>query len=173
MSDWLNRTIRDEHRAKGELHEYVYEIPVPAEPEESDPTGMVLLRLTSEPVPIFGQQPTEGGPKRPETDWKYLLRTRLKSDDRHVVVAEPFEGGLPFVVSGVGPWDPEPDGGFQPDVLAARLLAFISDWRGPEGPLSDDQREWFSWLGPEVNAMLPHEETAALEWINARRVSDS
>ncbi|WP_405886231.1 IS701 family transposase (plasmid) [Streptomyces sp. NBC_01136] len=94
---------------------------------------------------------------------------RLGLQDR----AEPFEGGLPFVVSGVGPWDPEPDGGFQPDVLAARLLAFVSDWRGPEGPLTDDQREWFSWLGPEVNAMLPREETAAVEWMNGRRVSDS
>ncbi|GAA2720486.1 MULTISPECIES: hypothetical protein [Streptomyces] len=172
MSDWLKRTIRDGHRAKGELREYVYEIPVPAEPEEADPAGVVLLRLTSEPVP-FGQQLTEGGSKQPETAWKYLLRTRLKSGDRRVVVAEPFEGGLPFVVSGVGPWDPEPEGGFQPDVLAARLLAFVSDWRGPEGPLTDDQREWFSWLGPEVNAMLPREETAAVEWMNGQRVSES
>ncbi|MFE0650206.1 hypothetical protein ACFVZH_16635 [Streptomyces sp. NPDC059534] len=172
MSDWLNRTIRDGHRAKGDLHEYVYEIPVRADPEETDPAGTVLLRLTSEPVPFFGQAPDEGGPKRPEVVWKYVLRTRLKSD-RGVVVAEPFEGGLPFVVSGVGPWDPEPDGGFQPDVLAARLLAFVSDWRGPEGPLTDDQREWFSWLGTEVNAMLPREETAAAEWMNGRRVSGS
>ena len=74
-------------------------------------------------------------------------------------------GGLPFVVSGFGPWDPEPDGGFQPDVLAARLLAFVSGWRGPDGPLTDDQREWFSWLGPEVNAVLPREESAAVEWM--------
>lgn len=172
MSDWLNRTIRDGHRAKGELREYMYEIAVPAEPEETDPAGAVLLRLTSEPVPFFGQQSADETPKH-ETEWKYLLRTRLKTDDRHVVVAEPFEGGLPFVVSGVGPWDPEPDGGFKPDVLAARLLAFLSDWRGPEGPLSDDQRQWFSWLGPELNAMLPREEPAAVEWMNGRRVSDS
>lgn len=83
-----------------------------------------------------------------------MLRTRLKSADRPVVGAEPFTDGLPFVASGVGPGDPEPDGGFQPDVLAARLLAFVSGWRGPDGPLTDDQREWFSWLGPEVNAVL-------------------
>ncbi|MFF4323097.1 hypothetical protein [Streptomyces sp. NPDC001568] len=173
MSDWLDRTIREGHRAKGELHEYVYEIPVPALPEETDPAGMVLLRLTSEPVPFFGQQLGEGGPKKPETDWKYFLRTRLRAGDRRVVVAEPFGGGLPFVVSGIGPWDPEPDGGFDPNVLAARLLAFVSDWRGPDGPLTDDQREWFSWLGPELNAMLPREEAAAVEWMKGRRVADS
>jgi hypothetical protein len=84
-----------------------------------------------------------------------MLRTRLKSADRPVVGAEPFTDGLPFVASGVGPWDPEPDGGFQPDVLAARLLAFVSGRRGSDGPLTDDQREWFSWLGPEANAVLP------------------
>lgn len=177
MSDWLNRTIRDGHRAKGELHEYVYEIPVPAGAEGAGPAGVVLLRLTAEPVPFFGQQPfgeqpAEGAPKQPETAWKYLLRTQVKMDD-HVVVAEPFEGGLPFAVSGIGPWDPEPDGGFDPDVLAARLLAFLSDWRGPESPLTGDQREWFSWLGSELNAMLPREEAAAVEWMNGRRVSDS
>lgn len=81
------------------------------------------MRLTSEPVPFFGQQLPEG-PEAPETDWKFVLRTRLKSADRRVVVADPFAGGLLFVVSGVGPWDPEPDVGFQPDVLAARLLWF-------------------------------------------------
>ncbi|WP_399879992.1 hypothetical protein ACGH7X_00120 [Streptomyces sp. BBFR51] len=130
------------------------------------------MRLTSEPVPFFGQQSAAEDPKR-ETDWKFLLRTRVTAADRSAVVAEPFEGGLPFVVSGVGPWDPEPDGGFKPDVLAARLLAFLSDWRGPEGPLTDDQREWFRWLGPERNAMLPGEETAAVKWMNGQRVSDS
>jgi hypothetical protein len=58
-------------------------------------------------------------------------------------------------------------------VLAARLLACISDWRGPEEPLTDDQREWFSWLGPELNAMLPREEKAAVEWMRGLRVLDS
>lgn len=56
------------------------------------------------------------------------------------------------------------------NVLAARLLAFISGWRGPDGPLTDDQREWFSWLGPEVNAVLPHEESAAVEWMRGAGV---
>lgn len=55
-----------------------------------------------------------------------MLRTRLKSADHPAVGAEPFTDGLPFVASGVGPWDPEPDGGFLPNVLAARLLAFVS-----------------------------------------------
>lgn len=102
-----------------------------------------------------------------------MLRTRLKSADHPVVGAEPFTDGLPFVASGVGPWDPEPDGGFQPNVLAARLLAFVSGRRGPNGPLTDDQRELLSWLGPEVDAVLPREESAAVEWMRGRQVSGS
>jgi hypothetical protein len=84
-----------------------------------------------------------------------VLRTRLKSADRRRSAVRSV---------GSGPWDPEPDGGLQPDVLAARLLAFISGRRGPDGPLTDDQRGWFSSLGPEVNPVLPREESAAVEW---------
>ena len=110
------------------------------------PDGVVLLRVTSEPVPFFGQQLSEGAPKHlrpPASTCCGRGSSRL------------IAGGLPFAVSGAGPWDPEPDGGFQPDVLAARLVAFVSGWCGPDGPLTDDQREWFSWPGPEANLCCP------------------
>jgi len=115
---------------------------------------VVLLRLTSEPVPFFGRQLSEGAPRylRPPAS------TCCGCGSSRLIA-----GGPPFVVSGVGPWDPEPDGGFQSDVLAARLLAFVSGWRGRDGPLTDDQREWFTWLCPEVNAVLPREGSAAVE----------
>ncbi|MFB7586234.1 hypothetical protein [Streptomyces sp. NPDC056169] len=174
MNDWLDRTIRDDHRAKGVLREYVYEISVSAESAEgAEPSGTALLRLTAEPSPSWGGvQASDGSSSRPETNWKYILRTQVRQDSGGVVVAEPFSGGLPFTVTGVGPWEAEPEGGFDPDVLAARLLAFVSDWRRPEGPLTPDQCEWFRWLGPAIDTLLPAEEEAAVEWIRDHRPAD-
>ncbi|MFJ3841977.1 hypothetical protein ACIPY6_41675 [Streptomyces sp. NPDC090054] len=174
MSEWLDRTIRDDHRAKGKLHEYFYELPVPAaETAEGSPSGTVMLRLTAEPLPDFGGgQAREGASKRRETSWKYILRTHTRHTPGGDVVAEPFGGELPFVVTGVGPWEPPPENGFDPDRLAARLLAFVSDWRNPDEPLNADQREWFRWLGPGVKALLPSDEEASAEWLRSRRSSD-
>ncbi|MFD6181420.1 hypothetical protein [Streptomyces goshikiensis] len=174
MSEWLDRTIRDNHRAKGELHEYVYELPVSAgEAEDAGPSGTVLLRLTAEPLPAWGTGQTgEGMSNRREASWKYILRTCVRSVSGGDVVAEPFGGGLPFVVTGVGPWDPVPEGDFDPDRLAARLLAFVSDWRNPEEPLNDHQRDWFRWLGPAVKGLLPADEETSAEWLRSRRTVD-
>lgn len=174
MNDWLDRTIRDDHRAKGKLREYLYEISVAGgSAEEAEPSGSVMLRLTAEPsLPWGGDDTGDGTSKRPEVSWKYLLRTQEKHDPRSTVVAEPFGGGLPFVVTGVGPWDAGPEGGFDPDLLAARLLAFVSDWRKPAEALTLEQREWFRWLGPELKAMLPDDEETAVAWIRSRRPAD-
>ncbi|MGW6941173.1 hypothetical protein ACWGF3_19540 [Streptomyces xanthophaeus] len=174
MSDWLDRTIRDDHRAKGKLHEYVYELPVSADQgEESGPSGTVVLRLTAEPLPDFGGAPAgEGAPNRRETSWKYIIRTHTRRAPDGDVVTEPFGGEVPFAVTGVGPWDPPPENGFDPDHLAARLLAFVSDWRNPDEPLNADQREWFRWLGPGLKALLPGDEEASAEWLRSRRPAD-
>jgi hypothetical protein len=114
----------------------------------------------------------DGSSSRPETNWKYILRTQVRRASGAVIVAEPFGGGLPFTVTGIGPWEAEPEGGLDPDILAARLLAFVSDWRRPEEPLTPDRREWFGWLGPAVDTLLPTEEEAAVEWIRAHRPAD-
>lgn len=53
MSDWLDRNRKDSQRAKGELREYLYEIPIRYEQSDDLFTGTVLLRLTWEPS-LFG-----------------------------------------------------------------------------------------------------------------------
>lgn len=100
-----------------------------------------------------------------------MLRARVETKDRGVIVSEPFGGSLPSAVSGIGPLEPEPAEGFDADVLAARLLAYVSDWRCPEEALSEDQIEWFNWLGPQVNALVPQDDEAAVKWAGGLRVS--
>ena len=113
------------------------------------------MRLTSEPVPFFGQQLSEGAPKHLRPTGSTCCGRGRSSDRRRSAVRSV---GSPPVGSRT-----------RRRVSAGRVgcppvgLRFELAW--PDGPPTDDQREWMSWLGPEVNAVLPREESAAVEWM--------
>ncbi|MFI8991580.1 hypothetical protein ACIG63_42575 [Streptomyces antimycoticus] len=173
MTDGWGRLIRDGHRAKGDLDEYLYEIPIPMNADEEGRLhGTVLLRLVAEPSPWPRASTADGESRKAETSWKFLLRTRRPDESLGDVISEPFSGDLPFVVSGLGPFDEAPEEEFDPDVLAARLLAYLSDWRNPEDRLSSDQSVWFQRLGPGVRALLPANEAQAATWVRRHRSDD-